>query len=59
MTMALSSNFWKDFRRELYSGQPYRVLARVPGPELIENWNTVTLVDVVLTVFGQCTATML
>ena len=57
--MALSSNFWKDFRRVLYSGQPYRVLARVPGPELIENWNTVTLVDVVLTVFGQCTVIML
>ncbi len=51
--MAQSSNFWKDFRRVLYSGQPYRVLARVSGPELIEDWNTMPLVDVMKTLEGN------
>ena len=53
VTMAQSSNFWKDFRRVLYSGQPYRVLARVSGPELIEDWNTMPLVDVMKTLEGN------
>jgi|GEM_PF-5206907 len=53
VAMAQSGNFWKDFRRVLYSKQPYRVLARLSGSTLLADWNTMPLVDVMKTLEGN------
>ncbi len=50
--------FWKDLRRVLFSGAPYRVLARIARPGLNATWTPIKLVDTLRDVIPGAAATL-